>query len=251
VKRLILVPIIGVVLILCSMALGAEQMALFNRAILVVSLAVTGISGLVTAFKFDTSDRLFKCWLLIGVGYAFSIVRHGLRLLATVIPGLTLSPQMGNVFLMVQNICIAVALILFVLAWRATGLTAPVSRAAQTTSIIIGIAVAVVVGGYPLFTALTSAQLNFGLLVSTAGDIIGFCVIVPLALSALAMRGGLLMHTWIYLALSEVSWLLYDLWWAARPSLAPNASGAILEALRVMAVLFAFIATVAQRRAMR
>ena len=150
-----------------------------------------------------------------------------------------------------QNVAIAVALLLFVLAWRATGLTAPVSRRAQVTSTVLGIAIAVIVGGFPLVKALTSAEPNIVLLVSTAGDIVGLSLTVPLMLSALDMLGGLLMHTWIYLAASEAAWLLYDVWWALQPPVAANASTAIMEAMRLLAVLFAFIATVAQRRAMR
>ncbi len=157
----------------------------------------------------------------------------------------------SNALVIAQNVAIALALLLFVQAWRATGLTAPVSRRAQMTSTILGIAVAVIAGGYPLVKALTSAQPNPVLLISTAGDIVGLSLIVPLALSALAMRGGLLMHTWIYLAASEAAWLLYDVWWALQPPIAANVSSAILEAMRLLAVLFAFIASVAQRRAMR
>lgn len=250
-KRLIFVPIVGALLILCGIAMDADMMARFHRVILVSSLVITGISGFLTAAKFDAGDRLLKSWMLIGIGYAIAAVRHGSRLLAYVVPEATLPQTVSTVFIVAQNIAIAAALVLFVLAWRATGLTAPVSRGAQTASIVFGIAIAIVVGGYPLFNALNAATPNVSLFVSTAGDIIGFCVIVPLALSALAMRGGLLMHTWIYLAASEVAWLFYDLWWATSPKLAPNVAGSILEALRVMAVLFAFAATVAQRRAMR
>jgi hypothetical protein len=251
VKRLIFVPIIGALIVLAGMGLDANTMAAFLRAVLVAALVATGVSGFATAMKFDAGDRLLKCWMLIGIGYAMAAVRHGSRLLAYFVFDAALPPLLGNVLMVAQNIAIALALLLFVLAWRATGLTAPISRGAQTASIVLGIAVAVVVGGYPLFSALNAASPNLSLFISTAGDIVGFCVIVPLALSALAMRGGLLMHTWIYLAASEVAWLLYDLWWAMQPPLAPNVASAILEALRVMAVLFAFIATVAQRRAMR
>ena len=49
-----------------------------------------------------------------------------------------------------------------------------------------------------------------------AGDMIGIALIVPLAMPALAMRGGLLMHTWLALAASEVFWLLYDVWVGTR-----------------------------------
>jgi hypothetical protein len=101
------------------------------------------------------------------------------------------------------------------------------------------------VGGYPLMSGLETVKANPIMLVSTIGDIIGLSLIVLLALPALAMRGGLLMHTWVYLATSEVAWLLYDLWGAVQPK-----STAVLEAFRLAAVLFAFIATKAQRRAM-
>lgn len=231
--------------------MDADPMARYLRLILVLSLIITGISGFVTASKFSAGDRLLSCWLLIGGGYAISAIRHGSRLLAYFFPEALLPVTVSNVLVTAQNIVIALALLLFVLAWRATGLTAPVSKAAQWTSIAIGIIVAVIVGGYPLFKALTAAEPNFSMLVSTAGDIIGLSVIVPLALSALAMRGGLLMHTWIYLAASEVAWLVYDLWWALQPQVPSSVGTAILEAFRVSAVLFSFIASVAQRRAMR
>ena len=65
-------------------------------------------------------------------------------------------------------------------------------------------------------------------------DIVGLSLIVPLALSAFAMRGGLLMHTWIYLAASEVAWLLYDVWWALQPPVATNVGTSIMEAVDVV-----------------
>ncbi|MFL6246382.1 MAG: hypothetical protein ACJ74H_10190 [Thermoanaerobaculia bacterium] len=236
---------------LCGITLDAETAPRFYRLLLVLALVATGISGFLTASKFSSGDRLLKSWLFIGLGYALSAVRHGTRLAGYFDPAIALPNTVGNVLVIAQNIAIALALLLFVLAWRATGLTAPISRRAQITSTILGIAVAVIVGGFPLVKALTSAEPNPVLLISTAGDIVGLSLIVPLALSALAMRGGLLMHTWVYLAASEAAWLLYDVWWALQPPVASNVSTAVLEAMRLLAVLFAFIATVAQRRAMR
>jgi hypothetical protein len=241
----------GALIALCGIALDTETAPRFYRLLLVIALVATGVSAFLTTSKFSAGDRLFKSWLFIGLGYALSAVRHGTRLIGYYDPSVVLPPTLANVLVIAQNVAIALALLLFVLAWRATGLTAPVSRGAQITSTVMGIAVAVIVGGFPLMKALTSAEPNPVLLISTAGDIVGLSLIVPLALSALAMRGGLLMHTWIYLAASEASWLLYDVWWALQPPVAANTSNAILEAMRLLAVLFAFIATVAQRRAMR
>ena len=206
----------------------------------------TSYSAFLTSAKFSAGDRLLVCWLLVGVGYFLAAVRHGVRLASYLDSTIALPSTVNSALAILQNVAIAVALLLFVLAWRATGLTAPMSTAAQTLSILAGIAVAVLVGGYPLMKSLTTANADPILLVSTLGDIVGLSLIVPLALPALAMRGGLLMHTWIYLAASEVAWLLYDLWWAIQPQSTP-----ILEAFRLAAVLLAFIATMAQRRAMR
>lgn len=207
---------------------------------------MTSFSAFLTSAKFSAGDRLLLSWLFIGAGYFLSAIRHGTRLYAYLDPSVVLPPAVGNTLVILQNVFIALALLLFVLAWRATGLTAPVSRGAQTLSIVAGIAVAVLVGGYPLVKALTTANADPVLLISTLGDIVGLSLIVPLALPALAMRGGLLMHTWVFLAASEVAWLLYDLWWSLRPQ-----DGQVMEAFRLAAILFAFIASKAQRRAMR
>jgi uncharacterized membrane protein len=205
-----------------------------------------------TASRFSRGDRLLASWALIGIGYLLAAVRHGVRLVSFFEPSVVLPSSMNNALAIAQNIAIAIALLLFVLAWRATGLTAPVSRQAQVLSVMVGIAIAALVGGYPLVKALATTDTNPILLVSTAGDIVGLALIVPLALSALAMRGGLLMYTWIYLAAGEIAWLFYDLWWAMQPAMgiATNVSNAIVESMRIVAVLCAFVATVAQRRAM-
>jgi hypothetical protein len=226
--------------------LDADTAARFHRFLLVLAVVATAASAFITSAKFSAGDRLLVCWLLVGAGYLLAAVRHGVRLYAYLDPDIGLPPAVNTTLAILQNVFIAVALLLFVLAWRATGLTAPVSKGAQIASILGGIGVAVLVGGYPLVQALTKQNADPILLVSTLGDIVGLSLIVPLALPALAMRGGLLMHTWIYLAASEVAWLLYDLWWAVQPKATP-----VLEAFRLAAVLLAFAATVAQRRALR
>ena len=116
--------------------------------------------------------------------------------------------------------------------------------------IALGVAVALVAGGYPLVQVWRGAGTDAVLLISTLGDIVGIALIVPLAMSALALRGGLLMYTWLYLALCEFFWLLYDIWLAVREGLVDARAGVGIEQMiRVAAILFAFIATLAQRRA--
>ena len=117
--------------------------------------------------------------------------------------------------------------------------------------IALGVVVALVIGGYPLVQGFQTRGADTVLLISTLGDVVGIALIVPLAMSALALRGGLLMHTWLYLALCEFFWMLYDIWLAVRDILGAGARAGtgIEQMIRVAAIMFAFIATVAQRRA--
>lgn len=251
-KRLAFVPLVLALFCAAALLLGPQLASHYQRSLLVAVSLVTGVSALVTAFRFSSGDRLLTSWMLLGGAYLISGFRHGARLLSsTVSPSLALPELAGNVLVIAQNLLIALSLLLFVLAWHATGLAMPGSRIAQIGSIVAGIAIAIVVGGYPLAQGLANAGTSSVMVISTFGDMIGIALIVPLALPALAMRGGLLMHTWVYLAASEVAWLLYDIWWALQPKLALGRTGSTtLEAIRIVAIAFAFAASVAQRRAL-
>jgi hypothetical protein len=251
-NRLALIPFVFALVTTAGMFLPQDSGTIYHRVVLIGAALATAISAFMTMARFAREDRLYACWLLIGAGYSLAGVRYVLRVV-TLVTGTTFPQPMLDVMLILQNVAIAVALLLFVRAWRATGLAAPGSRSTQWLSIAAGIAVAVLVGGYPLIRGIATAKADLVLLVSTLGDMVGLALIVPLMMSALAMRGGLLMHTWVYLAASEVAWLCYDIWYAFRPGLPltlPTGRG-IEEAIRIVAVLFAFAATLAQRRAIR
>jgi hypothetical protein len=251
-KRLAFIPFVLAAVTAAGMFLEPTTGAMYHRVVLIAVAGVTAISAFLTTSRFSHGDRLHACWLLIGGGYALAAVRYILRVV-TLLNGTVFPQRMLDAMLILQNVAIALALLLFVLAWRKTGLAAPGSRLTQVLSITAGIVIAVVAGGIPLLRGIANANADLVLLVSTLGDMVGLALIVPLAMSALAMRGGLLMHTWVYLAASEVAWLCYDLWYAFRPNMAlslPTGRG-IEEAIRVVAILFAFAATVAQRRAIR
>lgn len=250
-RRLAFIPFVAGIIAALGMLLDTDQGATYHRVVLILVALTTALSAFLTSRYFAREDRLFACWFLIGTGYSLAALRYLLRII-TLINGMTFDQTMLNAFLIAQNLAIAVALLLFVRAWHATGLAAPGSRSTQLMMIFAGIIVAIVVGGFPLLRGFASASSDGVLFVSTLGDMAGIALIVPLALSALAMRGGLLMHTWVYLAASEAVWLVYDLWYALRPAvLAPNTVRGIEEGIRVVAILFAFAATVAQRRAIR
>jgi hypothetical protein len=61
------------------------------------------------------------------------------------------------------------------------------------------------------------------------------------------------MNTWAYLTTGIAIWLVYDIWFALRDpiTLPVNVERGIEEAIRVTAIMFACIASIAQRRAAR
>ena len=246
-KGLIVIPFVCAAIAGIGMAL--DDPARYYRAVLIVAALVTAISAFVTTTKFLPGDKLYASWLFVGIGYTLSTIRYSLRLAAMIRGGGDLLPRTAlDAMLVLQNLAIAIALLMFVLAWRSTGLAT-----GGWPWIVLGIIVALLVGGYPLVQGFETRGADTVLLISTLGDVIGIALIVPLAMSALALRGGLLMHTWLYLALCEFCWMLYDVWLAVRDSLALGAGTrpgtGIEQMIRVAAIMFAFIATVAQRRA--
>lgn len=251
-KRLAVIPFVFGAVAALGMFLDPDRGAMYHRAVVILAALATAISAFITTARFSREDRLFACWLLIGSGYSLAALRYVLRVI-TLLTGATFNQIMLNAMLILQNLAIVVALWLFVRAWRATGLAAPGSPAVRALWVVVGILVAVVVGGFPLARGFANADADIVLFVSTLGDMIGIALIVPLAMPALALRGGSLMHTWVYLAASQGTWLLYDIWYAIRPSLGldlPTGRG-IEEGIRVVAILFALAASVAQRRAIR
>jgi hypothetical protein len=209
------------------------------------------VSAYLTTSKFAPGDKLFAAWLFIGIGYTLSTIRYSIRLIGMLRGADLPIPRPAlDTMLILQNLAIAIALFLFVRAWMTTGLGSVQSRGTRMGLIMAGILVALVAGGYPLMQGFQTRSADTVLLISTLGDVVGIALIVPLALSALALRGGLLMHTWLYLALCEFFWLLYDIWLAVREHLVAARPGVGIEQMiRVTAIMFAFIATVAQRRA--
>jgi hypothetical protein len=234
-----------------GMLMGDANAALYYRGVLIAVALITAFSAFVTMSRFESGQRLFLCWGTFGAGYLLAALRYSLRFAALVTPRLVLSRPVLDGMLILQNVLIAVSLWLFVSAWRKTGLTAPVSRGVQVASVIGGIVVALAVGGFPLARGVATAGADSVLIVSTAGDIVGIALIMPLLFPALALRGGLLMHTWLYLALCEVVWLMYDVWLSLRPSLGLSVSVAtgVEQVIRIVAIGFGLIASVAHRRA--
>jgi hypothetical protein len=250
IRALLAIPLVAGAIVALGMLMPDATANLFYRGALVTAALLTAVSAFVTTAGFDRGQKLFAAWSALGIGYALAAIRHSFRLWTLMVGGGVTSRAVLDTMLILQNVLVALALWWFVRAWQTSGMAAPMPPRTRLTWIFLGIAVAIVVGGYPLIHGFQTVGTDTVLLVSTAGDMIGIALIVPLAMPALAMRGGLLMHTWLALAASEVFWLLYDVWVGTKgmTGLAPSMATGVEQILRIIAVMFAFAATVAHRR---
>lgn len=245
VKRLVLIPI-AVAALVGSGLFPPEplQVLFFQWAPVAVSL-FAAVGAAVAAGQFAPGDRLFAPW----AGFSFASTLMALN--SVLVVCFELSKVGRYAFNIAINFTLVLSLWLFVRAWKKSGLALPMSRAREMVWIISGIAAALIVGGYPLLRGLATANVSATLLISTAGDIAAIALIVPIALPAFAMRGGVVMYVWLYLACNEVGWILFDIFHAVAPSLgiAPSELALCSHMLSALAVSFLAVAGFAQRMA--
>lgn len=236
-------------LLLAGPALSQTDALVFYRSMLLIAVLVATTGTIAAARAFERGDELFTTWAVLATGYVLLSIRYVMRLLVT-IHLMEMPAMFDRVILIAHNVAVPVALYLFVRAWRATGLAGPMSRAATAGSTIAGFAVAIAVGAYPVFTGLHAS--DPAVLISTLGDMVSIALIVPLLLPALGLRGGLLMYTWLYLALAQIVWLMYDIWAVARVRTGMTSPWglAVDQALRAVAIIYVLSAAAAQRRAL-
>jgi len=76
-------------------------------------------------------------------------------------------------------------------------------------------------------------------------DILTLCLITPLLLTAVSLRGGLFSWPWGLVTASQISWLLYDAAGTLAPHIAPRGFP-LAEVFRGMAESYLFVAGVVQ-----
>jgi hypothetical protein len=137
-------------------------------------------------------------------------------------------------------------------AWNRAALALPVSRTGQWLLVAIVLTVAVAVTG-PAFQQ-SVGRVREGYVAAVAGvasafgDAVSLCLIAPLLLTALALRGGLFGWPFSLLTASYVSWLLYDALLVLGPGLGLGAAGTrtASELFRTLGCLFGSSAGLAQ-----
>ena len=217
---------------------------------LVKILAMIGCG--IAAFRFEKGAYLRKAWLLIGSCMALLLIRD-LTLLDLGLSNLVGVQDLVRSFLVVlANISLVMGYWLLAQAWKVAQLNLPGTQSQRLVIVLVSILIAGMVAGPSvvdnLFNLLAADYYALTGLASSLGDIICLCLIAPLLLTALALRGGLIGWPWLLLVVSLLAWLFYDGILVVGPlvGMASHATSISSEIFRTMACMYTFSAGMAQ-----
>jgi hypothetical protein len=209
-----------------------------------ILVRVLGLAGCLAAVRgFERGDHLRRAWLSLGVGTALILLRDVLRLFPAFAPG-SAGPGAQMILTglgVLANFGLLGGVWLLARSWKMAAIALPGGRSGAVGVTLISALLALAVAGPG---ALASARnLAAGdwsalvLLVSAVVDILSLCLIAPLLLTAVSLRGGLFSWPWGLITASQLSWLCYD----AAASLVPWA-----DVFRGLAENYLFAAGLAQ-----
>lgn len=188
----------------------------FARYATLFSYSAAVVGSAIGASAFARGDRLRWAWLLVA---SYALIGVGKILLwgspRHVGPALGLLPQTNTALAngaatILLNLCSVAGLALFARVWHGTGLTPPWRGRATLVAFAIGL----VVGGVPVWNDIhliaAGQSLRVAGLASSLGDIAAITLMGPILVTAIAMRGGLLVWPWTILTVSSIAWLAFD-----------------------------------------
>ena len=194
--------------------LGSDALEPFVRGqlLLVRVLAIVGCFAAVSAF--ERGDHLRTAWLALAAATVLVLVRDLVRLGA---PDATMADPLGlglAALGVLSNVALLTGVWLLARAWRVAAIDLPGGRGGVVAVALIAAALALTVAGPFAWQHLQSVLAGDGsaliLLVSAVVDILALCLLAPLFLTAVGLRGGLFAWPWALITASMFSWLLYD-----------------------------------------
>jgi len=197
--------------IVVSFAPAASHDLVFQIAIDAAKLfALIGLSR--AALAFEPGEYLRRGWGLFAFCYVLLLARDA----ALFLPAAPLTIEIVRaVFVTLANVCLVTAVWTLARAWTVAGLEFPGTPATRRAVVAAAIVAAVLLAGPELYIdvrdTITGKSPGYGSIGSDIGDILALPLIAPVAMTALAVRGGLLRWTWMLLASSFGAWLAFDL----------------------------------------
>src|SRR3954451_3379100 len=230
---------------------GAEALAPFTvwQRILVRVLAAAGCFAAVSCF--ERGDHLRSAWLWLGAGTIVILIRDLLRLLPGFAPqgGAPQAQLVVTALGILSNLALLAGIWLLSRSWKMAAITLPGGRSGFGVVAVATAVIALTVTGPGAYTHLQDLARgdwsSLVLVVSAVVDIITLCLITPLLLTAISLRGSLFAWPWGLLTASQLAWLLYDIAASLRPGLLP-AGLPLSEVFRGLAENYLFAAGMAQ-----
>lgn len=231
--------------------IGPERAAFFRVEVAIMEAwALSG--SLAAALHFQRGDYLRNAWLLFAFSYGLYFVGD-LTLTTGVFSDRSWTPLANGILTVVGNMAAAVATWKLARASRIAGLEPPWSPPVRIVIQLVAIALALLVTGDATITY--TQQLAEGdmtairMLASCLGDIFCFSLLGPMFLTAVSLRGGVLVWTWSLLTLSGLSWLGVDGAATFLPAMgvSQSASQDTFETLRCVANAYLGTAALYQR----
>jgi hypothetical protein len=205
-KKLLLITPVVVAAFLVHRAFDPSVVVIRIEYLAMMGLAVAG--PVLAMLCFDRGDHLRRAWLGFAVSYVGLFESSFFRIV--LVEHTRWVRYAGYI---VSNVAAPIGAFLFATAASVAGLELPGSKLTRRASYFASFGVAVAMAGPSFYQGIKHWDFPDGLIpvISAAGDLITFAMLVPILMTALALRGGLVAWVWIFLTAAELSWLLYDL----------------------------------------
>jgi hypothetical protein len=254
-KRLALLPLlVGLVPVLITLGIEVAQTRQIAMRVEIETVKILGLTGsIIAALSFDRGEHLRRAWLLNGSCYAFILLRDLLFGVWLVRDSGEPSQYLEAILILIANAGAVTGVWMLSRTWRVAGIALPWSPLRREVVRWIGIVVGLVIAGPSLWFSIEGAMKGqvraiVGA-VSSAGDIFSLALIVPVLLTTLALRGGLLSWPWGLMTASQFGWLFYDavLTLDLFIPMKPTTVRMVSEIFRAFACTYCLSAGIAQR----
>ncbi|HMI87328.1 MAG TPA: hypothetical protein VK550_24740, partial [Polyangiaceae bacterium] len=202
----------GAAMAMALVLMGPEHAAFYRVEVATMEAwALMGVVG--AALQLQRGDYLRNAWLLFAFSYALYFVGD-LTLTTGVFSDQSWTPLANGILTIVGNLAAAKATWMLARASRIAGLEPPWSAPVRLGVQAVAIGLALLVTGSATMTYMRQvAEGEFEavrMMASCFGDIFCFSLLAPMFLTALSLRGGVLVWTWTLLTLSGLAWLGVD-----------------------------------------
>jgi hypothetical protein len=254
-KRLAVFPLLaGLVPAIIMLSIEVVRTRQIAMRVEIETVKLLGLAGsIIAARSFDRGEHLRRAWLLNGSCYAFLLLRDLLFGVWLVRDSGEPSQYLEAVIVLVANAGAVTGVWMLSRTWQVAGIALPWSPLRREIVRWIGIVVGLVIAGPSLYFSIDGALRGevraIVFAVSSAGDIFSLALIVPVLLTTLALRGGLLSWPWGLMTASQFGWLFYDATGTIRyfVHMQPATATMWSEIFRAIACTFCLSAGIAQR----